>query len=87
MKLFLRRLNQSYTMPVPTTVIGAYPKPEFLQLPDWFGHSQGHPTGGYVSTAFTDYVDTSDKAGHCDYKALLPLIVRMKPSDESWYTR
>ena len=34
-----------------TTVIGAYPKPSFLQLPDWFnadgGTDTNHPTENY----------------------------------------
>ena len=34
-----------------TTVIGAYPKPKFLKLPDWFNAKGGtdtqHPTAGY----------------------------------------
>ena len=24
-------------MPIPTTTIGAYPKPEYVPIPDWFG--------------------------------------------------
>lgn len=36
---------------IPTTTIGAYPKPDFLHLPDWFGAAGGpatrRPTEGY----------------------------------------
>jgi 5-methyltetrahydropteroyltriglutamate--homocysteine methyltransferase len=35
-------------MKLPTTTIGAYPKPDFVELPDWFGAAEGpdteHPT-------------------------------------------
>ena len=37
--------------PILTTCIGAYPKPDFVRLPDWFGGPEGpdtqHPTGGW----------------------------------------
>ena len=39
-------------MPLLTTCIGAYPKPEFLQLPDWFnipaGPDTANPTSSWV---------------------------------------
>ena len=35
-----------------TTVIGAYPKPSYLKIPDWFkaegGTDTQNPTGGYL---------------------------------------
>ena len=40
-------------MPLLTTTIGAWPKPEYVQLPDWFTHPEGpdaaDPTGGWAS--------------------------------------
>ena len=39
-------------MALLTTTIGAYPKPEFVRLPDWFSHPEGtdstHPTRGWA---------------------------------------
>ena len=39
-------------MPLVTTTIGAWPKPEFVQLPDWFTHPEGpdaaDPTRGWA---------------------------------------
>ncbi|MFQ5971056.1 MAG: 5-methyltetrahydropteroyltriglutamate--homocysteine methyltransferase [Alphaproteobacteria bacterium] len=38
-------------MAVLTTTIGAYPKPDFIPVPDWFGNADGtarHPTTGYL---------------------------------------
>ena len=39
-------------MPLLTTTIGAYPKPEYVRLPDWFSHPQGtdspDPTRGWA---------------------------------------
>lgn len=31
-------------MPLKTTCIGAYPKPDFVELPDWFNHPDGPDT-------------------------------------------
>lgn len=31
-------------MPIKTTCIGAYPKPDFVRLPDWFNHPDGPDT-------------------------------------------
>jgi len=31
-------------MPLTTTCIGAYPKPDFVELPDWFNHPDGPDT-------------------------------------------
>ena len=31
-------------MPLLTTCIGAYPKPDFVKLPDWFNHPDGPDT-------------------------------------------
>lgn len=40
-------------MPLTTTTIGAYPKPDFLAIPDWFNGAQGpdttDPTGRYLA--------------------------------------
>ena len=38
----------SYKMPLQTTVVGAWPKPEYLALPDWF-KSKLAATGGKCS--------------------------------------
>ena len=39
-------------MPLMTTTIGAYPKPEYVRLPDWFTHPEGpdaaDPTRGWA---------------------------------------
>ena len=39
-------------MPLMTTTIGAYPKPDFVPIPDWFRAEEGpdtsRPTGGYL---------------------------------------
>ena len=39
-------------MPLVTTTIGAYPKPEYVRLPDWFTHPEGpdaaDPTRGWA---------------------------------------
>ena len=39
-------------MPLVTTTIGAYPKPEYVRLPDWFTHPEGpdaaNPTQGWA---------------------------------------
>ena len=39
-------------MPLLTTTIGAYPKPDFVPIPDWFRAEAGpdtrHPTRGYL---------------------------------------
>ena len=39
-------------MPILTTTIGAYPKPSFVPIPDWFRAEEGpdmrHPTRGYL---------------------------------------
>ena len=39
-------------MPLVTTTIGAWPKPEFVRLPDWFTHPEGpdaaDPTHGWA---------------------------------------
>ena len=40
-------------MPIETTCIGAYPKPDFIQLPDWFnipaGPDTADPTMGWAA--------------------------------------
>ena len=40
-------------MPLVTTTIGAYPKPEYVRLPDWFTHPEGPdaavPTQGWAT--------------------------------------
>ena len=40
-------------MPIETTCIGAYPKPDFIHLPDWFnipaGPDTADPTMGWAS--------------------------------------
>ncbi|MCH8155154.1 MAG: 5-methyltetrahydropteroyltriglutamate--homocysteine methyltransferase, partial [Proteobacteria bacterium] len=39
-------------MALLTTTIGAYPKPDFVPVPDWFraegGPDTRHPTAGYL---------------------------------------
>ena len=32
-------------MPLLTTTIGAYPKPDYVKLPDWFNDPEGPDTG------------------------------------------
>ena len=33
-----------------TTTIGAYPKPDYIELPDWFGNlDTSHPTRGWAA--------------------------------------
>ena len=43
---------ETLPMPLLTTTIGAYPKPEYVRLPDWFRHPQGpdatNPTQGWA---------------------------------------
>ncbi len=39
-------------MPLLTTTIGAYPKPDFVEIPDWFrdgGPGSGDPTTNYTA--------------------------------------
>ena len=42
-------------MPLLTTTIGAYPKPDYVPIPDWFGAEDGpdttRPTAGYRDTS------------------------------------
>jgi 5-methyltetrahydropteroyltriglutamate--homocysteine methyltransferase len=44
-------------MPLLTTTIGAYPKPDFVPIPDWFRAMEGpdtrHPTKGYLEAIET----------------------------------
>jgi len=36
-----------------TTTIGAYPKPDYIELPDWFGNlDTSHPTRGWAAAVF-----------------------------------
>ena len=50
-------------MPLLTTTIGAYPKPEYVRLPDWFTHPEGpdaaDPTRGW-STAMKALGDDAE---------------------------
>ena len=43
----------SLAMPLLTTTIGSYPKPDFLPIPDWFQASSGpdtsNPTKSYLA--------------------------------------
>jgi 5-methyltetrahydropteroyltriglutamate--homocysteine methyltransferase len=45
-------MDRGTFMPLLTTTIGAYPKPDFLPVPDWFGGGEGtdarRPTLGYL---------------------------------------
>ena len=44
-------------MPISTTCIGAYPKPDWLPVRDWFQIEDGHTTGGArVTQAYSDAV-------------------------------
>ena len=42
-----------------TTVIGSYPKPSYLQVPDWFNVEGGTDTANPTS----DYLDAINKMG------------------------
>ena len=42
-------------MPLVTTTIGAYPKPDYLGVPDWF-KSAGGPNTGDPTTAYSEYM-------------------------------
>ena len=39
-----------------TTVIGSYPKPEYVKIPDWFKTS----TDGHYTDLVTDYLKNKD---------------------------
>ena len=41
-------------MPLLTTTIGAYPKPDYVDLPDWF--RVGGPSGDDPTSAYSDYM-------------------------------
>lgn len=48
-------------MPLTTTCIGAYPKPDWLPVHDWFQIEQGHTSGGAdVTQAYTDVMAHAD---------------------------
>ena len=46
-------------MPLMTTVIGSYPKPEYLRIPDWF------PTESFTSQLgnYEKYLNSTDMQG------------------------
>ena len=44
------------TMPLPTTVIGAFPKPDFLPVPNWFSTSKDDRSVGRVIKNYSQYV-------------------------------
>ena len=51
-------------MPLLTTTIGAYPKPDYLTVPDWFGKARGlhdrNPTEGWAA-AVADLGDSAEE--------------------------
>ena len=50
-------------MPLQTTCIGAYPKPDGLPVQDWFQIDKGHTTGGArVTRAYSDAMANADDA-------------------------
>ena len=57
-------------MPLLTTTIGAYPKPDYLDLPDWF--RVGGPSGEDPTAAYTAYL----KAAPADLQATLDRATR-----------
>ena len=48
-------------MPILTTTIGAYPKPDYVRLPDWFtvadGPDTATPTAGWEAALAADRID------------------------------
>ena len=63
-------------MPLLTTTIGAYPKPDGLDLPDWF--RIGGPSGGDPTAAYTAYL----KAAPPDLEAALDRATREAVQDQ-----
>ena len=45
-------------MPLRTTVVGSYPKPEYLDIPGWF---KAMSTIKYNAGYFTEYQKTADQ--------------------------
>ena len=54
-------------MPLLTTTVGAFPKPDYLKLPDWFRN--GGPSGADPTTAYSDFM----RAPPADLEASLRL--------------
>jgi 5-methyltetrahydropteroyltriglutamate--homocysteine methyltransferase len=64
-------------MPLVTTTIGAYPKPDYLEIPDWF-KSDGGPNTSDPTTAYTDFMgQTGD-----DLEALLARAISEVVADQ-----
>ena len=47
-------------MPLRTTVIGSYPKPAYLELPDWFSRTAERE---YCADSYTDYTSKAQQQG------------------------
>ena len=52
-------------MALPTTVIGSYPKPEYLKVPDWFNR-EGTPIRGTLKE-HEEYYDKVDLEGKQEF--------------------
>ena len=46
-------------MPLLTTTIGAYPKPDYVEIPDWF--REGGPGAGDPTTKYTEFMREADE--------------------------
>ena len=64
-------------MPLVTTTIGAYPKPDYLEVPDWF-RSAGGPNTDDPTTAYTEYMRNAGG----ETEALLVRAVRQVIADQ-----
>ncbi|HED12704.1 MAG TPA: 5-methyltetrahydropteroyltriglutamate--homocysteine methyltransferase, partial [Gammaproteobacteria bacterium] len=64
-------------MPITTTCIGAYPKPDYVKLPDWFT-APAHPDAG---SAIKQWADALADLGP-DTEALLDRAVQEVITDQ-----
>ena len=64
-------------MPLVTTTIGAYPKPDYLEIPDWF-RSAGGPNTDDPTTAYSAYMRNAGD----DIETLLVRAVRDVVADQ-----
>ena len=64
-------------MPLVTTTIGAYPKPDYLEIPDWF-RSAGGPNTDDPTAAYSEYMRNAGD----DIESLLVRAVREVVADQ-----